>query len=102
MAGSARPDGHANPDQLRGEIDRGRTGDKVAFPDPAAAPLGTDDEAAGTPVSPRAAATAERLETSRPHAAPVPVRVRGIGRAWIMVLFILIVAAAIIGAAFLP
>lgn len=34
---------------LRTEIDRGRTGDKVAFPDPSAAPLGTDDEAAGTP-----------------------------------------------------
>jgi hypothetical protein len=36
---------------LRGQIDRGETGDKVAFPDPAAAPLGTDAEAGGTPPS---------------------------------------------------
>jgi hypothetical protein len=38
-----------NADQLRAAIDSGRTGDKVAFPDPAAAPLGTDAEAAGAP-----------------------------------------------------
>jgi hypothetical protein len=46
----------ANPprttDQLRAQIDRGDTGEKVGFPDPAASPLGTDDEAAGTPNSP--------------------------------------------------
>lgn len=34
---------------LRHGIDRGQAADKVAFPDPAAAPLGTDDEAAGFP-----------------------------------------------------
>ncbi|MBA4788407.1 MAG: hypothetical protein H2042_01790 [Rhizobiales bacterium] len=34
--------------RLRWRIDSGATGDKVAFPDLAAAPLGTDDEAAGT------------------------------------------------------
>ncbi len=39
--------GKATTDQLRNDIDQGRTGDKVRFPDPAAAPLGTDDEAAG-------------------------------------------------------
>jgi hypothetical protein len=33
-------------EQLRGAIDSGRTGDKVAVVDPAAAPLGSDDEAA--------------------------------------------------------
>jgi|SRR4051794_33856646 hypothetical protein len=33
--------------QLRNDIDHGQTGDKVDWPDPAAAPLGTDDEAAG-------------------------------------------------------
>jgi hypothetical protein len=38
-----------NADQLRAAIDSGKTGDKVAFPDPAAAPLGTDAEAAGVP-----------------------------------------------------
>ena len=41
-----------NSAQLRNEIDRGETGDKVAAPDPAAAPLGTDDEAAGVGAQP--------------------------------------------------
>ncbi|MBS7539496.1 hypothetical protein [Ancylobacter lacus] len=49
-------------DRLRHDIDRGLTGDKVPFPDPAAAPLGTDDEAAGTPASPEAIAHARRVE----------------------------------------
>ena len=39
-----------NVSRLRDDIDRGRTGDKTPGHDPAAAPLGTDDEAAGTPV----------------------------------------------------
>ncbi len=34
-------------DRLRHEIDRGMGRDKVDFPDPAAAPLGTDSEAGG-------------------------------------------------------
>lgn len=38
--------------QLRQDIDSGRTGGKVAAPDPAASPLGTDDEAGGAPASP--------------------------------------------------
>ena len=37
--------------KLKHDIDRGRTGDKVDATDPAAAPLGTDEEAAGTPPS---------------------------------------------------
>ena len=36
-------------DRLRKDIDRGRAGDKTDYPDPAAAPLGTDDEAGGNP-----------------------------------------------------
>lgn len=36
-------------DSLRQAIDSGRTGEKTDWPDPAAAPLGTDDEAAGHP-----------------------------------------------------
>ena len=36
-------------DQLRDDIDKGRTGEKVAMPDPATAPLGTDAEAGGSP-----------------------------------------------------
>lgn len=38
----------SNVEQLRADIDAGRTGDKVAYPDPAAAPLGADDEAANS------------------------------------------------------
>ena len=44
----------ANPASLRTAIDSGKTGDTVDYPDPAAAPLGTDEEAAGTPVPPDA------------------------------------------------
>jgi hypothetical protein len=44
----------------------GAPGEKVSFQDPAAAPLGTDDEAAGTPAS----REARQLEAS---ARPVPV-----------------------------
>lgn len=39
-------------DELRDALDHGRGGDKVNFTDPAAAPLGTDDEAAGTTPTP--------------------------------------------------
>ena len=52
--------------QLRHDIDTGRTGEKVAAPDPAAAPLGTDDEAAGTPPSGQAVATARDAELKDP------------------------------------
>ncbi len=45
----ARPEPPETVDALREAIDRGLTGDKVAGSDPAAAPLGTDAEAAGTP-----------------------------------------------------
>src|SRR4051795_9477425 len=48
--------------RLRADIDSGRTGDKVAVLDPAAAPLGTDDEADGTPPSAHAVDVAQRHE----------------------------------------
>ncbi len=54
-----------NVDQLRAAIDGGQTRDKVAFPDPAAAPLGTDEEAAGTPLPPAAVRATYERETSR-------------------------------------
>jgi hypothetical protein len=49
---------------LRIDIDTGRTGDKINWPDPAAVPLGTDDEAAGTPPSPERVELALRQELS--------------------------------------
>lgn len=39
---------NATMDQLRHQIDSGNAAEKVNYPDPAAAPLGTDEEAAGT------------------------------------------------------
>jgi hypothetical protein len=57
-----------NTDQLRHAIDSGRTGDKVNFPDPAAAPLGTDSEAAGTPALPLQVRTAMNAVTQEPRA----------------------------------
>ncbi|MBS7544273.1 hypothetical protein [Ancylobacter oerskovii] len=58
-------------DRLREDIDRGRGGDKVPFPDPAAAPLGTDDEAAGTPPS-RPAVARARAQELRPPSGEAP------------------------------
>ena len=66
------PDEHgtATPAHLKEDIDSGRTRDKVAAFDPAAAPLGMDEEAAGTP-TPGWAFEAERrwrVESSDPQA----------------------------------
>jgi hypothetical protein len=62
-----RINGGSSVEQLRADIDTGRTGDKVPAPDPAAAPLGTDDEAGGSSPSPDAVAQSRRMETSRAH-----------------------------------
>lgn len=51
--------------QLRKQIDGGETRDKVDHPDPAASPLGTDDEAAGTPPSTEEVDVALRQERRR-------------------------------------
>ncbi len=54
--------GAAETARLRDDIDRGG-GDKVAFSDPAAAPLGTDDEAGGNAPTPEQARRARHQET---------------------------------------
>jgi hypothetical protein len=59
-----------NVEQLRDRIDSGGARDKVHAKDPAAAPLGADEEAAGTPV-PRAVVQAEALHQNA-AAATVP------------------------------
>ena len=51
-----------HPEKLRTAIDRGAGRDKVSITDPAAAPLGTDEEAAGTPVPPEAVTAAAQHE----------------------------------------
>lgn len=78
-------------EQLRQAIDSGQTGDKVRHLDPAASPLGTDDEAAGsTP-------TAERIALACCHeilgSAPGFARKRTPSRA----LSLLFVALLILG-----
>ena len=60
--------GDPNWDQVRHRIDTGASGDKVAYPDPAAAPLGTDAEAGGHPRQPT---PAEDVPT-RAAEQPVP------------------------------
>jgi uncharacterized protein HemX len=70
--------------QLRDDIDAGRTGDKVDWPDPAAAPLGTDEEAAGTPPEASAVETALRLELSRSSKS---IAQRGVGAGWLLIAF---------------
>jgi len=92
MADKRTPQDRANPntDMLRAEIDAGRTRDKVAVSDPAAAPLGTDDEAAG--MSPRPAEVAEAMhyETSTPTEEPDRSFLQ---RTWPWILAVLVVIA---------
>jgi hypothetical protein len=69
---NSRRDDDLTAAALRQALAHGQGGDKVNFSDPAAAPLGTDDEAAGTPPTQeqiRMAAAAE-LGPLRPKAAP--------------------------------
>jgi hypothetical protein len=70
--------------QLRDDIDAGRTGDKVDWPDPAVVPLGTDEEAAGTPPDAWAVETALRLEVSRSSKS---IARRGVGAGWLLIAF---------------
>jgi hypothetical protein len=53
-----------NWQQVRAKIERGESGDKIGGFDPAVAPLGTDDEAAGVPTNPVE-------EDANPGGAPV-------------------------------
>lgn len=91
MTSERRP----NTEMLRHEIDSGRTGSKVAFEDPAAAPLGTDDEAGGHSTPPERVAQAiaeERFarpsDTTRPRDRPR----HAIGHAalWLLVIVVVI------------
>lgn len=78
-------------DQLRHRIDSGATGEKVPFPDPAAAPLGTDAEASGN--SPT---LLERAMEARAQPKVSPVRkvhgsavfLAAIGAVFIAIMFI--------------
>jgi len=80
-------------DRLRAEIDSGKTGDKIPAVDPAAAPLGTDDEAGGHPPSSDAIAIARAQETGR--GAHVSSR-HDLGNAWVLIAAIVMLAAVMI------
>ena len=60
--------------QIRQAIDSGLTGEKVGFPDPATAPLGTDSEAAGQVPTARERA----VDSAETHYRPPPVPPNGI------------------------
>jgi len=82
-----------NMDQLRYAIDTGRTGDKVAFSDPAAAPLGTDDEAAGMTASAAEFRIAQADQLDQPEASG-PIR-ESMPRWWLAIVVVSIVTAAV-------
>jgi hypothetical protein len=71
MTKGTKDDGRSDTDapnaaMLRDDIDSGETGDKIGFPDPSAAPLGTDAEAGGNAATREEMKTAREAETSRP------------------------------------
>ena len=82
----------ATLEQLRADINTGRTGDKIPGSDPAIAPLGSDDEAAGQPPSPEIIELARKLENRRVRHAPE----RGVGSAWIMIVFTVFAGVALV------
>ena len=98
-AGPVRTDDDLTADALRHALDRGEGGDKVDFSDPAAAPLGTDDEAAGFPPTSAQVAEAGRHELGahRPSEEKredrtIPDRAKGgvVPRLWMIVLLLLL------------
>ncbi len=58
-------DERPNVARLRRAIDTGESGHKAPVRDPAAAPLGTDEEAGGTPPTPEQLAAAAQLEMAQ-------------------------------------
>jgi probable non-F420 flavinoid oxidoreductase len=78
-------------ERLRHDIDSGRTGDKLPHPDPAAAPLGADDEAGGYSPRPHQLQAAAAAELSR---SPLPAPKRRVRWAWLLIGFIVLLAAA--------
>jgi hypothetical protein len=84
----------SHPEQLRSAINRGQTRSKVAFSDPAAAPLGTDEEAAGTPIPPEEVDRAARDEIQRPPTPSSETHAPPVGSFWLMMMAALAVVAA--------
>ena len=82
-------------EQLRIAIDQGQGGDKVDASDPAAAPLGTDDEAGGTPNSAAQVRLAAAHEVrARPNSGRQ--RTSGLGHAWWLIGFTVFTGMSIV------
>jgi hypothetical protein len=79
-------------DKLRHAIDTGRTRSKISYPDPAAAPLGTDEEAAGTPLPGWLVERTLRAEIRRPP-QPSPEAPGSWGAALLVIAGLALVAA---------
>jgi uncharacterized protein HemX len=80
-------------EQLRNDIDHGRTCDKIDAPDPSVAPLGSDEEAAGTPPDPAAVDAARSLELSR--SCQPSSSGQGMGAAWLLIAFAVALGAGL-------
>jgi hypothetical protein len=79
-------------DRLRDDIDHGLTGEEVPGTDPAAAPLGTDAEAGGSPPT---RAELELEQRNRP--ASLPRAAHGSGRArWIWAACLVVLAMLVL------
>ena len=85
-------------EQLRIAIDQGQAGDKVDATDPAAAPLGTDDEAGG---SPNTVAQVRLAAAHEIHARPSSARQRtsGLGSAWWLIGYTVFTGGVILASA---
>jgi len=84
--------------RLKDDIDRGRTGDKVDWPDPSAAPGGTDDEACGSPAPNSAVEESRRAERAR---SSPPPKHNGLGATWILICFVISIGAILVTSALL-
>ena len=86
-----------NVDQLRAEIDSGRSGDKIAASDPAAAPLGTDDEAGGAPPSRNQVAMVHRQEVGR-RVFSSGKDSEGLGQGWWIIAITIVIGICVMAA----
>lgn len=96
---TARDRAESNPptaDRLRHDIIRGKAGDKVDHSDLAAAPLGTDDEAAGKPASPEEL----RIAAANTHTKP-PNDKTAAGAASFYVAILIAIVVVVLAAAFI-
>ena len=95
-----------NTQQLKSDIDTGRTGDKIDQGyDPGLAPLGTDDEAAGHRNTPAQVRMARQLEGGSAASQPAEQGdrnpKRGFPAVWIVAAAVIVVLIAVVLAAWM-